>query len=132
MNPTGIDRGIRSFVVLHHTGIDDPHFDLMFETTDASQLTTFRVQQWPLIKSQNARKLRDHRRAYLNFQGEIPGDRGRVEKVDEGQFQVLASQSGWVLRSPDGKLVANLQPQPDRPGDEGAWWAEIEQNSNSA
>jgi hypothetical protein len=86
------------FVVLHHTGVDEPHYDFMFETSPTSQLVTFRLQQWPLHENQPAIKLRDHRRAYLDFQGDISMGRGHVQRVDEGDAQVTAESGGWTVR----------------------------------
>lgn len=36
-----------------------------------------------------ARRLADHRAAYLTYEGSISGDRGHVARVDEGQVEIL-------------------------------------------
>src|SRR5438270_849624 len=36
------------YVVLRHDGIDDPHFDLTFETSSGPALATWRSPQWPI------------------------------------------------------------------------------------
>ena len=36
------------YVILHHTEIPEPHFDLMFETLAGSELATFRALVWPI------------------------------------------------------------------------------------
>ena len=110
------------FVVLHHAGIDDPHFDFMFETSGESQLTTFRLPQWPLHETQPAVKLRDHRRVYLTLQGDISLGRGRVDRVDEGEIQVTQTAAGWDLRIGDR---FHLQFEPDRGGPPENWWARV-------
>jgi hypothetical protein len=110
------------FVVLHHTGIEDPHFDLMFETSNESQLVTFRLPQWPLHENQPAIKLRDHRRAYLTLQGDISMGRGRVDRLDEGEIQVSQIALGWDLRI--GERF-HLQFEPDRGGSPESWWVRV-------
>lgn len=105
-----VDYGLRRFVVLHHTGIDQPHFDFMFDTTDGSALVTFRLEAWPLFQEAPCTKLRDHRRAYLDYTGTIAGDRGRVDRVDEGQVKVMEIASGWQLSHADGRPMALFAP----------------------
>lgn len=100
---------LRRFAVLHHTGIDAPHFDLLFETSETSQLTTFRLQTWPVFERATAIKLRDHRRAYLEYVGLVAGDRGRVDRVDEGVVQVTELAGAFVLQREDGRPFARLE-----------------------
>jgi hypothetical protein len=40
---------------------------------------------------QNCERLPDHRLAYLDFQGEISGDRGTVTRWDRGEYECLSS-----------------------------------------
>jgi len=98
------------YVVLHHTGIDEPHFDFMFETAPGSPLTTFRLSQWPEIENTEVTKLRDHRRAYLTYEGDVSSDRGRVDRVAEGEVMVVRSGSGWLLQHADGRPFMTLEP----------------------
>jgi hypothetical protein len=97
------------YVVLHHSGIDEPHFDLLFETAPGSPLVAFRLAHWPPI-NQPALKLRDHRRLYLTYEGDIPGARGHVTRVAEGPIHLRPTPTGWLLRHPDGPLLARLEP----------------------
>lgn len=118
-----IDHGLRNFAVLHHSGVDEPHYDFMFDTSDQSNLITFRVKQWPILENQFATKLRDHRRAYLTLQGEIPGGRGTILRVDEGKLHVMQNGSGWVLKHEDGRAWIALEPDSEpSPGNESQWW----------
>jgi hypothetical protein len=98
------------FVVLHHTGVDEPHYDFMFETSPTSQLVTFRLPQWPVFENQRALKLRDHRRAYLDFQGDISMGRGNVQRVDEGDAQVTGDSRGWTVRI-ENRFQLRFDPQ---------------------
>lgn len=118
------DVSLCRFAVLHHTGVDEPHFDLLFETAPGSPLTTFRLSSWPTQPSAVATKLRDHRRLYLDYQGEVPGERGRVDRVDEGRISVAAAdEGGWTLTRGDGRRLICLMPDRQR-GDPAAWLAE--------
>jgi hypothetical protein len=75
-----------NFVILHHTGIDQPHFDLMFERSEGSLLSTFRLPTWPLTQAVTIERLADHRRDYLTYEGPLSGDRGTVKRVAGGPF----------------------------------------------
>ena len=72
------------YVVLRHEGVNDPHFDLMFETGPGSDLATWRASEWPITDHTEFTPLRPHRRAYLQYEGTISGDRGTVHRVHEG------------------------------------------------
>ena len=74
------------YVVLHHTGIPQPHFDLMFERSEGSTLSTFRLPAWPLTRAVTIEKLADHRRDYLTYEGPLSGNRGTVKRVAGGPF----------------------------------------------
>jgi hypothetical protein len=72
------------YAVLHHEGVDQPHFDLLFETSPGSMLKTWRLKSWPVRDVQEAQPIRDHRPAFLTYQGTLTADRGHVMRVDEG------------------------------------------------
>ena len=117
-----VNYGTRRYAVLHHTGVDGSHFDFLFETSPDSPLVTFRLQQWPMTEGQPATKLRDHRRMYLTYEGPIPGDRGRVDRIAEGTVTVIETANGWMLRSLGGELFALFEPRGDESSED--WWAE--------
>jgi hypothetical protein len=75
------------FVVLEHAwhGV---HWDLMLEQGEV--LRTWAIDA-PIVAGRDlpARALADHRRIYLDYEGEITGNRGRVRRVDAGTFRVL-------------------------------------------
>jgi hypothetical protein len=93
------------YVVLHHSGIPEPHFDVMFDTGDAGLLVTWRSPVWPIAQPTMLTRLVDHRREYLTFEGEISGDRGRVDRVAEGTCDVEFAAQRWVVRMDDARLV---------------------------
>jgi len=43
-----IARGLR-YVVLHHSGYGEDHFDLMFEVSPTDPLMTLRSPVWPIV-----------------------------------------------------------------------------------
>jgi hypothetical protein len=98
------------YVILWHEGVPDPHFDLMFETLPGSALSTWRSPRWPIEAPTAATRLKDHRRAYLDYEGDVSGRRGRVTRVAAGTCEVEVGEgSVWTVRlltgSPPGRLI---------------------------
>ena len=85
------------FVILEH---DHPflHWDFMLEI--AGVLRTWRLPEPPRAEvMQTATALGDHRLAYLEYEGPLSGERGRVKRWDCGVFS-------WVLCEEDQLQVA--------------------------
>jgi hypothetical protein len=93
----------RFVLLLHHCPADRPratHFDLMFEAGDTLQ--TWALDRLPaacaalgvereLVAPSNtvaAQRLADHRRDYLEYEGQVSGDRGTVRRLDGGQYRL--------------------------------------------
>ncbi len=81
------------FAILHHITRGGEHWDLMLERTGV--LLTWQLQRdptsetpWPIA----ARRIGDHRLAYLDYEGPVSGDRGRVIRVDGGPLTIVAEQ----------------------------------------
>jgi hypothetical protein len=83
------------FVILHHevgtklTRTDQSHYDWMFDV--GGTLRTWATE--PLVSLEkesdiSCDRLSDHRLAYLEREGEIDGDRGRVIRVLAGVFRL--------------------------------------------
>ena len=72
------------FVILHHTQVASPHFDLMLEMEPDALLTTFRCPAWPPTPGDNWEELPEHRRIYLDYEGPVSGGRGHVQRVAAG------------------------------------------------
>ena len=72
------------FVVLHHTGVHEAHYDLLIETAADAPLRSWRCDAWPLASGARVTATLDHRRAYLEYEGAISGNRGQVARVDQG------------------------------------------------
>lgn len=74
------------YAVLHHTGASQgDHYDFLVESKPGEgDLITFRLPSWPVTEPLEVKKLRDHRRIYLTYQGEVANDRGHVVRIAEG------------------------------------------------
>ena len=82
------------YVVLLHEGFGDTHYDLMFETTAGSELLTWRCAEWPLRTGLILKPLALHRRAYLEYEGPLSNNRGRVRRVAWGQYELSTNRDG--------------------------------------
>src|SRR6266545_229730 len=89
-------------VLLHHTRIDEPHYDVMFETAPGSLLTTFRLPAPPSHDAIRAEKLGDHRRDYLEYEGSVSNNRGQVRRV--------ARCSCWINEHSSNRISLTLDP----------------------
>jgi hypothetical protein len=77
------------YVVLHHTGFGDPHFDLLLDLDGTSPLLTWRLKRWPIENGDVIELRPPHRRLYLEFEGQVSRDRGRVERVASGVLRII-------------------------------------------
>lgn len=103
------------FTISHHTGSKDgDHYDLMLEHGDG--LRTWRLVNTAFQAFQVARQIKDHRKTYLDFEGEISGDRGRVKIWDTGTYtiddwkddRIQVAIVGRVLKT---RLIMTLGPK---------------------
>jgi hypothetical protein len=110
----------RSFVVLWHSGIDEPHFDFMIESLEGDWLYTWRCRNHPLqLFVTAATRIAEHRREYLSIEGEISGGRGRVDRVSEGRCAYREIRPHVWLFSTDAPAVRphfHMNPIPDSSG----------------
>ena len=77
--------GLR-YVVLHHTGYGEDHFDLMLEVSAHDPLITLRSPVWPILEDVQLTPLGEHRREYLSYEGPVSGGRGDVKRVAAGTY----------------------------------------------
>lgn len=77
-------------------GAGGVHWDFMLETPDAAGLRTWRLSANPLVERGPivAELLGDHRREYLDFEGDIGRGRGRVRRLDRGPAELQAAGAG--------------------------------------
>lgn len=103
-NDCGLDEAISSlplqgrFVLLRHeiesNQQGDSHWDLMLEAGDS--LLTWRLNALPKsasirkMQSLLAKRIADHRPVYLDYEGEISGNRGSVRQVLKGTYVQLS------------------------------------------
>jgi lysophospholipase L1-like esterase len=90
------------FVVLRHEQAASAHFDLMVEHEPGGRLRSWRVRHWPTRSDDTLEPAPDHRRDYLELEGELSGGRGSVHRVCEGTADRV--QGGIELRTTGGEL----------------------------
>ena len=88
-----------AFVIQVHGGYGPTHYDLMLARHSLAEnrdepLATWRLaatpEDLPPGQAIAARKLPDHRAAYLAYEGPVRGGRGRVDILDSGTYELLA------------------------------------------
>ena len=89
----------RSFVVLWHWDVAEPHFDFMIEAAPGELLHTWRCRNNPLVMYVTAgERIKDHRPDYLDYEGEVSGNRGRVARVAQGRCAFREIRPGlWLF-----------------------------------
>ena len=92
----------RAFVILEHSGLGATHYDLMLEQEGAA-LATWQLDRVPgdlaAGESAPARRLPDHRREYLAYEGPVSRGRGQVRRVEAGTYELLGAEEGlWQVR----------------------------------
>jgi hypothetical protein len=89
----------RAFVIQFHSRKEGDHFDLMIE--EGAALATFslscRPDELAAGAAITATHLADHRREYLQYEGEISGGRGSVEIVDRGTCTGEFAADCWTF-----------------------------------
>lgn len=88
--------GTRRFAFSHHTGSPEgDHYDLFIEAGEA--LRTWRIPATNFRSPQQATRTPDHRKTYLDYEGEISGGRGAVTIWDRGAC-IIDAESEQHLR----------------------------------
>jgi len=78
------------FVILHHRLDGGEHWDLMLEHGDV--LLTWQLLREPIDRASlpiPARRIGDHRKAYLDYEGPLTRNRGTVHRVDFGSMNMV-------------------------------------------
>ncbi len=96
------------FVILRHESSHATHFDFMLEASEV--LKTWALPQPPRSGIETeCTALADHRRAYLDYEGPISGDRGAVTRWDYGESTIeRQTATQWVLDLAGEKLVGTV------------------------
>lgn len=95
------------YAILRHEAVAEPHFDLLFETAPGSMLAAWRAPRWPITRRTRLLRLPDHRPLYLDYEGPVSGDRGRVNRVAGGAYRLnvpaefnVGSRVAWEMHIP--------------------------------
>jgi|SRR5579884_3415456 len=98
-----------NYAILRHEGIAAPHFDLLFETRPRSELAAWRSAQWPIEAAVTLVRLKDHRRVYLEYEGELSERRGFVRRVAHGTCELeIGENAVWTIRLLTGSTPQKL------------------------
>lgn len=103
------------YVVLHHTGVAEPHFDVMVETVPGGPLRTWRVATWPIVEPTVVTPLADHRAVYLDYEGPVSGGRGEVRGVARGECAIRTAENGDCVVTLDGARSIRFSSASARP-----------------
>ena len=104
---------MQRFVILYHQKFfsEESHWDVMLEVGDV-------LRTWSLVPltktsfSVPAKRLPDHRLAYLDYEGEISGGRGTVKRVDTGTY-TMTDENTFHL---DGEIFRGTLTLPEQEG----------------
>lgn len=114
------------FVVLFHempesTDSRGSHWDLMIATDDSGPLKTWALDQLPDLDAEDdfvvlGIALPDHRRVYLEYEGDVSGNRGTVRQIATGSATWLLSKDRTAsIRLDTGDVVWHLTVQRESP-----------------
>jgi hypothetical protein len=118
------------YVVLEHetpAGYARPrHWDLMLETGGALRTWALdeppeRVRSGQGEHSVQGELLRDHRLAYLDYEGPVSGGRGTVRRWDAGECEWLAESDGEIQFALVGDRVGSVSVRAQRCADDQRW-----------
>ena len=115
---------MRRYVILEH---DHPylHWDFMLETGE--RLRTWRLTSAPEFgKRVVAEASFDHRVAYLQYEGTVSGDRGRVTRWDHGSYTMQTDEAERLVVSLEGQRLKGTVTLSCK---EGNWLFEIVEGS---
>lgn len=107
------------FILLEHRAPDGLHWDFMIELAGQETLATWRLAANPIGQAGaiDAKRIGDHRRAYLEFEGDIGQGRGVVQRIDRGESQVRAEQdSGFLTELHGARLRGRFELLPNADG----------------
>lgn len=83
------------------------HYDLMLEHGEV--LATWSFEEPPARHGQACRLIQDHRKAYLDYEGEVSGDRGRVERWEAGTYEGTIGDDRVEAAFAGGKLAGRWE-----------------------
>lgn len=94
------------YALLHHTGWEEDHYDWMMEIPGEKGLRTWRIPCPPQREAVVGRRIQDHRKRYLDYEGEIAGGRGRVRRIRGGTFEWIELREERIVVSLEGEILS--------------------------
>jgi len=98
----------------------------MLDTGDA--LATWQVSDDPASltaqapeNSARAKRLADHRRAYLDYEGPVSGNRGQVKRHDRGTYEMIEHRPGLLVVRLAGAVLRGTYHLVACGGPDGPW-----------
>jgi len=101
----------KRFTLLKHETEDDVHVDFLLEN-EQETLWTWRINDVEFFsqpaenRSISAVRIFDHRKLYLDFEGELSGSRGRVMQIDTGTWQFVRQNKNRLVIETDSHLFS--------------------------
>lgn len=105
----------RFVILLHKPGTASAHlkhFDFMMETQEGTELSTWRWDRLPNASIEfQGLQLAPHRLEYLNYEGEISGERGHVSQQVTGTYleAISCRDSEWEIQLESEELTGILR-----------------------
>ncbi len=100
------------FALLEHetesTGTASVHWDFLVEALVYERLPTWRLAADPRATPGPipAERIGDHRRLYLDYEGEVSGGRGRVRRLDRGPARIQRFEGDELIVELGGAALA--------------------------
>ncbi len=95
------------FVIHRHSGYGPTHYDLMLERGEV--LVTWQFDTDPTLLAVGmeleCRQIQDHRMIYLTYEGPVSKDRGRVERVERGQYVTTREDTDGIGLELAGEII---------------------------
>jgi hypothetical protein len=95
------------------------HWDLLVAVPGRERLATWRLSADPTGGEADvwAERIQDHRRVYLDYEGEISGGRGRVRRIDRGEAMIEQLSGERIrVRLAGGRLSGRFEIDRDADG----------------
>lgn len=100
----------KSFVVLEHK-TDPHHFDLMLEREEVLWTWAYYEPEFPeTFQELELERIQDHRKKYLTYEGPISRNRGHVQQMEKGSYEMSMNGSAQL----EGSFYGNYWNGPFR------------------
>ncbi len=100
----------KKYVVLHHSAIAETHYDVLVEREHGGALQSWRAPVWPVSRQVVWTEIPDHRPLYLDFEGDLSGQRGTVRRIAAGTCAIEPCRGGWLIYLDESPTPLRLTP----------------------